>query len=336
MLKLPFLARSRLWADVVQAGGSRLFVPTTEALAIGARVTLELCAPDLPSPVVVEAVVQHHQPLDGRTAAGVYVKLEPSAVEHCARALGVERDESARIAGRSEPRVDCELKARVLRPHAMEAAARSLSVHGLTLKTPVALAQGAQVALSLTLPDGLEVLLNTEVMWSRAELLLAGLKVLGAPPEISESMKRAVEGLQRAQGPASPAATTSNFASAKCVLVADDDPSILEFASRVVTKEGLRVVRAERGDVALELARKEKPALCLLDVLMPGLDGLEVCKAIRGDATLAGTPLVLLSAMGEAQLAEAAARVGANAWLTKPMRLDALRSLIANLLVGSK
>jgi hypothetical protein len=106
VLKVPFLARSRLWADVVQAGGARLFVPTTEPLTLGARVTLELSAPDLTTPVVVEAVVQAHQPLDGRTAAGVYVKLESAAVEHCARALGVERDESARIAGRTEPRVD--------------------------------------------------------------------------------------------------------------------------------------------------------------------------------------------------------------------------------------
>ncbi len=335
-MKVPFLARSRLWADVVQAHGARLFVPTTEALALGERVTLELSAPDLASPVVVEAVVQHHQPLDGRTAAGVYVKLEPSAVEACARALGVERDESARIAGRSEPRVDCELLARVLRPAPMEASARSLSVHGLTLKTPTPLARGAQVALSLTLPDGHEVLLNTEVMWSRTELLLAGVKVVGAPAEVATRLEAAVDTLARSTGPARAVATTSSFAAAKCVLVADDDPSILEFASRVVLKEGLRVVRAERGDVALELARRERPSLCLLDVLMPGLDGLEVCKAIRADAVLAATPLVLLSAMGEAQLADAAARVGANAWLTKPMRLEALRSLMGRLLAGSK
>ena len=112
------------------------------------------------------------------------------------------------------------------------------------------------------------------------------------------------------------------------VVIADDDTSILDFASRVVSKAGFRVVRAERGDLALEAVRREKPALVLLDVLMPGLDGLEVCTAIRADALLRGTPVVLLSAMGEARLADAVQLAGANDYLTKPMRLEALRALV--------
>jgi len=119
------------------------------------------------------------------------------------------------------------------------------------------------------------------------------------------------------------------------VVIADDDPSILDFASRVVLKAGFRVVRAERGDVALEAVRKERPALVLLDVLMPGLDGLEVCAAIRADALLVRTPVVLLSAMGEDRLVDAAKQAGATAWLTKPMRLEALRELIGRLTLQS-
>jgi DNA-binding response OmpR family regulator len=113
------------------------------------------------------------------------------------------------------------------------------------------------------------------------------------------------------------------------VLVADDDPSILDFTARVVTKAGHRVVRAERGDTALELVRKEKPDLVFLDVLMPGLDGLEVCRAIRADAALTRIPVILLSAMGEDRLVAAAKTAGADGYLTKPMRLDAMRAVLA-------
>jgi CheY-like chemotaxis protein len=92
------------------------------------------------------------------------------------------------------------------------------------------------------------------------------------------------------------------------------------------------VVRTDRGDKALELVRQEKPQLVFLDVLMPGLDGLEVAKAIRTDATLMGTPVVLLSAMGEARLADAVRSSGATDFLTKPMKLEAVRGLMARLL----
>ena len=124
--------------------------------------------------------------------------------------------------------------------------------------------------------------------------------------------------------------------SSATVVVADDDPSILDFVTRVVTKAGYRVVRADRGDVALNLIRAERPQLVFLDVLMPGTDGLEVCKAVRADVNLSHIPVVLLSAMGEDRLTEAAAQSGANDYLTKPMRLEAMRLIMAKYLGETK
>ena len=177
------------------------------------------------------------------------------------------------------------------------------------------------MGLALQLPDGTEALVPALVMWTRPDLSLAGLKLMPSDAMMEKRLFNAVEVLmgRRAQGPSL----------ARTVLVADDDPSILDFTSRVVTKAGHRVVRAERGDVALELVRKERPDLVFLDVLMPGLDGLEVCKAIRADAALARTPVILLSAMGEDRLVAAAKTAGADGYLTKPMRLDAMRALLA-------
>lgn len=320
-LRLHFLARARLWSEVVVSGGERVFVPTTEAMAPGARVSVEIDTPELDEPIHVTAVVQQLRPLAIGQAAGVLVKLDEASLEKV-RALVADHDDAARVAGRAEPRADCDLPARVVRPVVMNGCStKSLSAHGITLKTPQPLVKDGQVALALQLPDGTEATLCATVLWTRADLSLAGLKLIEVDPTMEKRLLYAIEVLlgQRTQGPSL----------ARTVLVADDDPSILDFTSRVVTKAGHRVVRAERGDVALELVRKERPDLVFLDVLMPGLDGLEVCKAIRADATLSRTPVILLSAMGEDRLIAAARAAKADGYLTKPMRLDAMRALLA-------
>lgn len=321
LLKLHFLARARLWTEVVVSGGDRVFVPTTEVLVPGTVVNIELDAPEFDEPVQVQATVQQIRPFAAGQPSGVLVKLDEASLDRC-RTLVAEHDDDARVAGRTEPRVDCDLPSRVLTPVAMNgASAKSLSVHGVTLKTPQALDKDATVGLALQLPDGTEALVSAQVMWTRTELKLAGLKLLNVDAATEKRLAAAVETLS--------GRVVTGPASSKLVLVADDDPSILDFTSRVVTKAGHRVLRAERGDVALELTRKEKPDLVILDVLMPGLDGLEVCKAIRADVALAKTPVLLLSAMGEDRLAAAANSSGANGYLTKPMRLEAVRATLA-------
>ena len=324
-LKLHFLARARLWSEVVVSGGERVFVPTTEPFSVGAQVKVEIDAPEFDEAVTITATVQLLRPLGMGQAAGVLVKVDEPSLEKL-RGLVADLDDAARIAGRAEPRADCELPARVLRPLAMQGCStRSLSAHGLTLKTPQPLAKDDQVSLALGLPDGTEVSVSAVVLWARPDLSLAGLKLVKLDPLTEKQLLYAVETLldRQKKGPAQ----------SKLVLVADDDPSILDFTSRVVTKAGHRVVRAERGDVALELIRKEKPDLIFLDVLMPGLDGLEVCQAVRADAALSHTPVFLLSAMGEDRLIAAAKTAQADGYLTKPMRLDAMRALLSDRLI---
>lgn len=317
-LKLRFLSRARLWSEVVVSSGEKVFIPTTATWAPGARVELDLESPEFHTPIHAWATVQEVKPLTPASAAGVLVKLDADVVEKC-RALVGDHDDAARVAGRHEPRFDCDLAAHVLSPEPMSGCAvKSLSVHGLTLHSPTPVEKGAQLLLAVQLPEGSELLVSTEAMWARPELSLSGHRLLNLAVEAEVRLRVAVETLSQAT------LQTERLT----VLVADDDPSILDFTSRVVTKAGHRVLRAERGDTALELARKERPTLALLDVLMPGLDGHEVCKAIRGDATLAKMPVILLSAMGEDRLAAAAKEAGANGYLTKPMRLEALRAVL--------
>lgn len=308
--KLSTLSKSRLWAEA-QTG--RVFLATTESHPVGSTLTFEAEAPDLHERLTLTGVVAVVQPLGERTPAGVHVALDHQSVERCKGLLVSE----TRASGRTEPRTECDLEARVLDPSILPGRVRSLSANGLTVKTPSPIPTGTRVGLSVSLPDG-EVLVHGDVVWSRSELSLAGVRL-----DVSAPMAARLGSMVEQMLGQKPAVEATGLT----VLVADDDPSILDFTSLVITRSGLRALRAERGDTALELARKERPALMLLDVLMPGLDGLEVCRAVRADAELKATPVVLLSAMGEARLAQAAADVGASAWLTKPMRIESLREL---------
>jgi CheY-like chemotaxis protein len=223
------------------------------------------------------------------------------------------------MTGRKE--ADCTLSIRILRPVVTtnDAIVKALATDGFTLKGAPTVVDGQRVHAVITLPDGFEAAVDAKVSWVRPELQLAGFKFLAVDAEVLERIGKAVDGLQ-----AAPQAVTG-----RTIVVADDDPSILDFAFRAISKSGHRVLRADRGDTALQLIKQERPWLVLLDVLMPGLDGLEICKEMRKDEQLARIPVVLLSAMGETRLRDAVSQSGANDFLTKPMHLEALRNLVA-------
>src|SRR5258708_37142094 len=83
------------------------------------------------------------------------------------------------------------------------------------------------------------------------------------------------------------------------ILVIDDEPFILRAMSYLLTREGFEVATAENGGVGLDMVRKLHPPLVFLDIMMPVLDGYEVCEQIRRDESLAGTYVIMLSAKGQ-------------------------------------
>lgn len=102
----------------------------------------------------------------------------------------------------------------------------------------------------------------------------------------------------------------------RCVLLVDDDASNRGFLERGLGYEGYRVLAAEGGLEGLELARRERPDLILLDVMMPGLDGFALAEALRADGL--EIPILFFSARDEPEVAERAERMGAPL-LVKPM-----------------
>ena len=113
------------------------------------------------------------------------------------------------------------------------------------------------------------------------------------------------------------------------VLIADDDPATRMLCAFNLQLEGLVVAEAADGRHALEQARAELPDLVVTDVMMPGLDGFELAKALRHDERTREIPLIFLSGEAEPANAERAHELGALAYVTKPFDPPALASLVA-------
>lgn len=118
------------------------------------------------------------------------------------------------------------------------------------------------------------------------------------------------------------------------VLIADNEPSILETMRFILEAAGFRVLAAKDGLQALELLRRERPPLALLDVMMPGLDGYGVCRAVRRDPDLAGTRLIMLTAKGLPEDEARALEAGADAYFRKPFHEDVVLARLQGLLGG--
>jgi two-component system, OmpR family, phosphate regulon response regulator PhoB len=116
------------------------------------------------------------------------------------------------------------------------------------------------------------------------------------------------------------------------ILVVDDEPPILELVRYTLEDEQIRVLEAADGLQALEAALAARPDLILLDVQMPGLDGLEVCRRLRADPSLAGTRIVMLTAAGQDADRARGLAAGADEYLTKPFSPLALFTLVRSLL----
>jgi DNA-binding response OmpR family regulator len=116
------------------------------------------------------------------------------------------------------------------------------------------------------------------------------------------------------------------------ILVADDDEDILLLVTTRLRRDGFNVVSASSGDQALALALEHKPALAVLDIGMPGLDGLEVLAAIRADETLRGTLVLLLTAKAQESDVRRGYDSGADAYVKKPFSPAELSTRVRGLL----
>lgn len=104
------------------------------------------------------------------------------------------------------------------------------------------------------------------------------------------------------------------------IVAVEDEPDILEVVQYNLSREGFQVVTASSGDEGLKAVIREAPDLVLLDLLMPGLDGLEVCRKLKTDPMTQRIPIIMVSAKGEESDIVLGLGVGADDYITKPFR----------------
>ncbi len=115
---------------------------------------------------------------------------------------------------------------------------------------------------------------------------------------------------------------------AKKILIADDEPDILEILSFNLKSEGYEVITAKNGDEAIEKAKKSKPDLIILDVMMPGKNGMEVCNILRTQPEFAATIIIFLTAMSDESSEIRGLETGADDYIAKPISPKVLLSKV--------
>jgi len=119
------------------------------------------------------------------------------------------------------------------------------------------------------------------------------------------------------------------------ILLVDDEPSIIKMVGRRLEVEGFTVLLAMDGQEALAKAQAESPDLIILDLMLPKLNGYEVCTMLKQDARYQGIPILLFSAKTQDKDEQLGLACGANAYMRKPFQAQELLGRIRSLLSGS-
>jgi len=119
------------------------------------------------------------------------------------------------------------------------------------------------------------------------------------------------------------------------ILIVDDESDFNQLVQTRLTANGYKVITAEDGEEGLEKVKSENPDLIVLDVMMPGVDGLEVCRTLKNNAQYSKIPIIFLSAKAQADDFKAGKEVMADAYIVKPFEPTILLAKIEALLEKS-
>ncbi len=120
------------------------------------------------------------------------------------------------------------------------------------------------------------------------------------------------------------------------ILLIDDSATSRAVLKVYLSGLSYELLEAADGEAGLKLARQMRPAVILLDLKMPGMDGLTFCRSLRSDPILRTIPVILISGTRSTLLAQEAVRIGARTFLTKPINDSVLRTLVVQYLKEAK
>ncbi len=116
----------------------------------------------------------------------------------------------------------------------------------------------------------------------------------------------------------------------KNILIVDDEPDIVETLSMALERQGYNCTTTDNGIDALNKARAENPALIILDIMLPKINGYKVCRLLKFDEQYQHIPVIMLTAKSQDSDRILGIKTGADAYLTKPFELDNLLTIIKN------
>ncbi len=116
------------------------------------------------------------------------------------------------------------------------------------------------------------------------------------------------------------------------ILIVEDEADIQALVHRVLTANGFEVFKASNGEEGLIKATTLKPDLIIMDLMMPGMSGLEVCRLLKKRPDMKGVPIIILSALNRSVDREYAEEAGADKYISKPFKIDELLVAIDTLM----
>ena len=118
----------------------------------------------------------------------------------------------------------------------------------------------------------------------------------------------------------------------KNILIVEDDPDIKELITFNLSNQGHQVFEANNGEIGIEKARKKVPDLILLDLMLPGIQGLDVCRIIKADQETKDIPIIMVTAMGQEEDIVKGLETGADDYITKPFSIKVLLARVSAVL----
>lgn len=118
------------------------------------------------------------------------------------------------------------------------------------------------------------------------------------------------------------------------ILIIEDNPVNMELASVILETAGFRILQAESAEDGIALAKSESPAIILMDINLPGMDGLEATRALKGDPATSSIPIVALTALAMKGDRERILEAGCDGYITKPIDTRQFASTVSEYLAG--
>jgi DNA-binding response OmpR family regulator len=122
----------------------------------------------------------------------------------------------------------------------------------------------------------------------------------------------------------------------KKILLVDDSATVLMMERMILAAERFEIVTACNGQEGFERAKAERPDLILMDIVMPKMNGIQTCQALRADPDTSAIPIILVTTRGEAETMEQGFDSGCNDYVTKPVNSAELLAKVRSVLGGSK